>query len=148
MDSFEATWILELHPSLHVGSSSHELSFLAFGGGGRRGEGWNQLIFPSKWCHVSLASICHFVVFNPHLKALMWVQLVALIPIGLHYFIGPWTLDPHLKWPWERCLLVWMWPPCIPPKLLGPPLGLWYHGVQGRESYVLGNQWKLLGYCI
>jgi hypothetical protein len=20
-------------------------------------------------------------------------------PIGLLYFIGPWTLDPHLKWP-------------------------------------------------
>jgi hypothetical protein len=23
------------------------------------------LIFPPKWCHVSLASICHFLVLDP-----------------------------------------------------------------------------------
>ncbi len=30
--------------------------------------GSSQLIFPPKWCHVSLALICYFLVWHPHLK--------------------------------------------------------------------------------
>ncbi len=75
LDSFEGHWILwvgtmPLDPSLHLGSPNHELSFnlgflflFLF-------LGLNQLIFPSKWCHVGLASICHFLVLDPHLKAM------------------------------------------------------------------------------
>jgi hypothetical protein len=97
LDSFETNWTLELDLALDLsmrfGSSNRELSFWApffFGGG------LNQLIFPRKWCHVGLALICHFLVVDPHLKAMgphyggYW--------IGLLYFIGPRTLDPHLKW--------------------------------------------------
>jgi branched-subunit amino acid permease len=32
--------------------------------------GLSQLIFPPKMCHVSLTSICHFLVLDPRLKAL------------------------------------------------------------------------------
>ncbi len=57
----------------------------------------NQLIFSPKWCHVSLASIYHFLVLDPHLKAVG--PIYGSHPIGLLYFIGPWTSDRHLKWP-------------------------------------------------
>jgi hypothetical protein len=39
-----------------------------------------------KWCHVGLASICHFLVLGSH-------------SIGLLYFIGLWTLDPQQSGP-------------------------------------------------
>jgi hypothetical protein len=39
--------------------------------------------------------ICHFLVLDPHLKAMG--PIYGPQPIGLAYFIGPWTLDPHLK---------------------------------------------------
>ncbi len=79
---------LELHlASLHLGSSNHELSFLAlcfFGS--------NQLIFPPKWCHVGLALICQFLVLDPHLKTNL-----SFSSNRIALFCQ--TLDPHLKWP-------------------------------------------------
>jgi hypothetical protein len=83
--------ILELDPRLHLGSPNHELSFefyFCFVGG------QNQLIFPPKWCHVDLG-ICHVLVMDSHLKAMG--PIYGSQPIRLFYFIGPWTLDPHLK---------------------------------------------------
>jgi hypothetical protein len=70
---FEANWILELDPSaLALGSSNHELSFLAlflffvffFGV-------WRSIDFPSKMvpCRFSL-KICHFLVLDPYLNAI------------------------------------------------------------------------------
>jgi len=76
---------------LHLGLSNHELSFKVFF------YGLNQLIFPPKWCHLDLASICHFLVLNPHLKAMG--PIYGSHPIRSLYLIGPWTLNPHLKWP-------------------------------------------------
>jgi hypothetical protein len=59
---------------------------------------WFEPIDPPsrKWCHVGLASICHFLVLDPHLKAMG--SIYGSQPIGLLYFIGPWNLDPHVKW--------------------------------------------------
>jgi hypothetical protein len=74
--------ILELDPTLHLGSSKHELSFLApffFC--------WNQLIFPPKWCHASFTFICHFLGLDPHLKAMG--PNYGSHPRALLYFIGP-----------------------------------------------------------
>jgi hypothetical protein len=48
--------------------------------------GLNQLIFPPKWCHVGLASICHFLVLGP-----MGFSIYGYHLVGLLYFIGPWT---------------------------------------------------------
>jgi hypothetical protein len=49
-------------------------------------------------CLVDLASICHFFALGgPHLKAMG--PIYGSHPIGLLYFIGPGTLNPHLKWP-------------------------------------------------
>jgi hypothetical protein len=59
-------------------------------------------MLPPKWCHVDLALICHFLVLDPHLKAIGLIY--GSHPIGLLYFIGPWTLDHHQKWP-----LLWRW---------------------------------------
>jgi hypothetical protein len=42
--------------------------------------------------------ICHFLVLDLHLKA-MGPSYYGSQPIVLLYFIGPWTRDPHLKWP-------------------------------------------------
>ncbi len=80
----EPNWILELDlalgPRLHLGFSNHELSFeLLFC--------QNQSIFPPKRCHVGLASICHLLVLDPHLKAM--VPIYDSQPIALLYFIGP-----------------------------------------------------------
>jgi hypothetical protein len=80
LDLCEANWILELDPALHLGSSNHEFSFFVF-------FGLNQFIFPSKWCHVSWALICHFLVFNLHLKFMG--PFYGCQPIGLFYFVGP-----------------------------------------------------------
>jgi hypothetical protein len=85
-----------LNPNLHLGSSIHELSLSArlfwflF-------ERLNQLIFPPKWCHIGSASICHFLVLDPHPKAMG--PIYGSHPIGLFYFIGTWTLDPCLSGP-------------------------------------------------
>jgi len=97
VDSFEANWLLELEPtldtSLHLGSSNHKLFiylfifiyFKIF----FRGR-LNQLMLPPKWCHVDLALICHFLVLDPHLKAIGLIY--GSHPIGLLYFIGPWKV--------------------------------------------------------
>jgi hypothetical protein len=45
---------------------------------------------------VFFSLICHFLVLDPRLKAMG--SIYGSPPIGLLYFIGPWTLDPHLKW--------------------------------------------------
>jgi hypothetical protein len=60
IESFELDYALE--PSLHLGSPNHELFFEL------NVCGLNQFIFLQKWCHVGLASICHFLVLDPHLK--------------------------------------------------------------------------------
>jgi hypothetical protein len=39
------------------------------------------------WYYVGLASICHFLVLDPHLKARS--PIYDAQPIGLLYFIGP-----------------------------------------------------------
>ncbi len=65
LDSFDTNSILlAFDPNLHLGSPNHELSSLwaLF-------LGLNQFIFPPKWCTIGLASICHFLVLDPHLKA-------------------------------------------------------------------------------
>jgi hypothetical protein len=85
-----------LDTSLHLGSSNHKL--FSFGVGGLL----NQLMLPPKWCHVDLALICPFLVLDPDLKAIGLIY--GSHPIGLLYFIGPWTLGRHQKWP-----LLWMW---------------------------------------
>jgi hypothetical protein len=46
--------------------------------------------FPSNWCHVILASIYHFWILDPHLKAMG--PIYGSQRIVLFYFIGPWTL--------------------------------------------------------
>jgi hypothetical protein len=72
--------IHELDPTLHLGSSNHELCFLAPFFFGR-----NQLIFPPKLCHVSLALICHFLVLDPHLKAMslnQWSYYLMKVALG------------------------------------------------------------------
>jgi hypothetical protein len=57
--------------SLHLGSPNHELSFeLSFFFGS------NRLIFPPKWCHVDLTSICHFLVLDLHLKVIQFVAFI------------------------------------------------------------------------
>ncbi len=97
--NFVTNWILELdhslNPNLHLGSPNHELSLI-----------WalffvvwtNLFIFPPKWCHVGLALICHFLVFDSRLEEAMG-PIYGSQPIGLLYLIGqPWTLDSHLKW--------------------------------------------------
>ncbi len=82
LDSFEANWILELDlaldPSLHIRSLNH-VHWILFG--------FNQLVFPSKWFLVILASICHFLVLDPHL----WFSTNMII---LFYI---WTLDLRLS---------------------------------------------------
>jgi hypothetical protein len=95
LDWFEANSILELDYtlvlSLILGSPNHELSFL------------HWFCVQTNWfslqnrCHISLASICHFLVLNISLKALgpIW----SFQPIRLLELIGPWFLDPHLKSP-------------------------------------------------
>jgi hypothetical protein len=55
-----------------------------------------QLIFLPKRCHVDLALICHFLLWDPHLKAMC--PIYDSHPIRLLYFVGPKTLDCHLKW--------------------------------------------------
>jgi hypothetical protein len=49
-----------------------------------------QLIFPSKWWHVGLASICNFLsVLDPH--QMVMGPIYDSKPIGLLYFSGPST---------------------------------------------------------
>ncbi len=93
LNSYEANWIFELGLaldfSLHFGFPNYEhFELFCFG--------LNQLT-PSNWCHVILASIYHFWILDPHLKAMG--PIYGSQPIVLFYFIGPWTLDPHLRWP-------------------------------------------------
>jgi hypothetical protein len=80
LDLCEANWILELDSTLHLGSSNHEFSFFVF-------FGLNQFIFPPKWCHLNWPLICHFLVFNLHLKFMG--PFYGYQPIGLFYFVGP-----------------------------------------------------------
>ncbi len=82
---------LALDLSLHLGSPNHKLSFELFF--------WFEPIdSPSqKWSHVGLASIFHFLVWDLHLKAMG--SIYGSQPIGLLYFLGPWNLDPNVKWP-------------------------------------------------
>ncbi len=50
----------------------------------------------SKWCHGSIASICHFLVLDPHLTAMG--PIYGSHPIALLLcFIGPWTFEPSSK---------------------------------------------------
>jgi prepilin signal peptidase PulO-like enzyme (type II secretory pathway) len=82
-------------PSLHLGSSNHELPFLALFFWGS-----NQLTFPPQWYHVDLAVICHFLILDLHRKIVGPIYGSHLI--GLLYFIGPWTLiesNPE----WKAC---------------------------------------------
>jgi len=117
LNSFEANWILELDTalecSLHLGSN-YKLYFLAFF------FGLNQLIFPPKWCHAGLALICHFLVLDSHLKAMG--SIYGSHPIGLPYFIGPWTLDTHLSGPktYSEC------EPRLCPKRISGPSCFWW----------------------
>ncbi len=82
-----------MDPSLHLGSSSHELSFIAlcfFGGS-------QPIDFPSKMvpCGFSL-STCHFLGLGPSPEV---HAIYCSHPIGLLYFIGSWTLDQgFLHW--------------------------------------------------
>jgi hypothetical protein len=95
-----ASWVLQIM------SSPFELFFWV----------WTNWFFGPKWCHVGLASNCHFLVLDPHLKGMG--PIYGSPPIGLLYWtldphlkgMGPiygsppigllyWTLDPHLKWP-------------------------------------------------
>jgi len=85
LDSFEANWILELEPaldpSLRLGSSNHGLTFLVL-----------FLLVATNWFSLhdaamsGLASVYHFLVFDPHLKV-PGVQFMTLI----EYFDGPFT---------------------------------------------------------
>jgi hypothetical protein len=47
----------------------------------------NQLIVPPKWCHVGLASICHFLILDR--CSTVVGPIYGSHPIGLLYFIGP-----------------------------------------------------------
>jgi hypothetical protein len=67
-----------LDPRLHLGSSNQGLTFFS-----SFPFDWNQLIFPPKCCHVGVASVYHFLVFDPHLKV-PCVQFMTLI----EYFDG------------------------------------------------------------
>jgi len=76
LDSFQVNWILEfnptLHPSLHLGSPNHELSFEVFSFSFLRSE---PIDFPSK-------------------------MVLCKLSLNLPLFgLGPYALDPHLKWP-------------------------------------------------
>jgi hypothetical protein len=67
LDRFEPNWILELDctlvPSLILGSSNQKLSF------SHCFLVWNNQFSLQNSCHIDLASICHFLVSGPHLKA-------------------------------------------------------------------------------
>jgi hypothetical protein len=71
---------------------------------------WTNWFFHSKWCHVGLASICHFLVLDPHLKGMG--PIYGSPPIGLLYFIGPSskvaliiTWLPQQQW-WVTCYVI------------------------------------------
>ncbi len=91
LELFEASWILELDPSLdpslHLGSPNPELSFELFF------WVWTDWFSSQNGGHVGLASICHFLVLDPLLKAT--VSIYCSQPMGLLYFNGPWILDPE-----------------------------------------------------
>ncbi len=128
---------LALNPSLHLGSSNHELSFELFGGGGGVP---NQLICPPNCCHVGLASICHLLVFYPHLTDKG--PIYGSQPIGLLYFIGTRTLDPHLN---KRVGLRFFFEinkemDCIQMGWVGTWIGTWV-GKNGFVGTWLGLVW-------
>jgi hypothetical protein len=53
------------------------------------------LIFPPKWCHVRFSlDLPLFVLGQKGHRSNFWL---SSNPIGLLYFLGPWTLDPHVK---------------------------------------------------
>jgi hypothetical protein len=58
---------------------------------------FEQIDFPPNCCQTGLASICHFLVSDHHLKAMG--PIYGSQPIGLHYFHWSLELGPHLKWP-------------------------------------------------
>jgi hypothetical protein len=69
-----------LDPTLHLGSSNHELYFF----------GLDQLNFPPKWCHVDATSIWLQLILDLHKKALG--PIYGSRPIRMLHFVGPWTL--------------------------------------------------------
>jgi hypothetical protein len=95
LDSSEANWILELDPaldsSLHLGCPNHELSLELFFGG------LETIDFPSKMVPCGFSLNLPLFGLGPHLKALG--PIYGSQWLGSFYFIGPWTVDPHLKWP-------------------------------------------------
>ncbi len=122
LDLFEANWILELDCTLAtrlVSQLGALLLALFFGP--------NPLIFLPKRCHVSLISICHFLVLDLHLKALK--PILSFQPIRLLESIGPWTLDPPLKalgpiesfWPINLLEFIGLW--TLDPHLKSPKVG-------------------------
>jgi hypothetical protein len=85
--SFEVNWILELKPSLGPYSCILVLQIMScvfsFGS--------EQIDFPSKLVPcISLAWICHFWVLDSHVKT-MGPIYDSHYPIGLLYFIEPWS---------------------------------------------------------
>jgi hypothetical protein len=60
-------------------------------------EVWTNWFSFQNHYNVGLASICHFLVLDPHLKA-MGLVIYGSHLIELLYFIGPCTLHLCLKW--------------------------------------------------
>jgi hypothetical protein len=71
-DSFEANWILELDPALDPSL----------------GPNW---FFLQNGAHVSLESICHFLVLDPHLKAVGSNLWLSTNRIALFHWTHPGT---------------------------------------------------------
>ncbi len=84
------SWTLPSTPSWHLGYSNHELSLLALF------FGLIQLVFPPKWCHVDLASICHFLDLYGHYMGLIY----GSHPIRLLYLsISRWATSSLARRP-------------------------------------------------
>ncbi len=59
--------------------------------------GSKPIDFPTKMKPCNFSLNLPLLVLDPHLKAMGPIYGFQLI--GLVYFIGPYNLDPHLKWP-------------------------------------------------
>jgi hypothetical protein len=82
---------------------------------------WTNCFSPPNFCHVDLASICHFLVLDPHLKAMGPYLWLSTNRIALFH----WTLD-------LRCSS----------KGHGPNLGFSTNRIVGPSSKVWGsNLW-------
>jgi hypothetical protein len=76
--------------------SSHPIGLLLYIIGPWTFAPSSKVAIKSKWCHVSIASICHFLVLDPHLTALG--PIYGSHPIALLLcFIGPRTFEPSSK---------------------------------------------------